>query len=215
MDTLKTEWAQQEANANLVRELGDRLILGATNFNYPHMKSMFSRSFHFGREEPFYWFTATIIGHDEKRIFAVHIMGDCGVDTYRSGDLMTIPAFGDWLGNSNKDYILSKGTERKEFQWKEGVADLKEYLQADTGGDDEGDAAHLLKEIEESVQIRDPDLNDAGWFHKVVSELANEIDYHIDDALRECKWGRRWSAWAESRFRQLVYFGNWLKREMK
>lgn len=206
METLRV---QQEVNEELVHELGDRLILGPTEFNFAHVTGMFSQSFHFRREESFYWFTGTIIGHNDQKIFAAHIMGDCGSDTYKAGDPMPIRAFGDWLGNSNKDYILGKGTEKREFQWEAAVVDLRAYLEreADLG------SAKMLQIVGMERTFSDPDCSDQVSFHKLVLEAAEQVDYEINDALCECKWGLRWSGWAESRFCQLTYFGNWLKKQ--
>jgi hypothetical protein len=198
---------QLEVNANLVRELGDRLVLGQTEFSFALVQEMFTRSWNFKREQGHYWFTATIIGNSDNKIFAVHIMGDCGIDTYRAGEPMPIEAFGDWLGNSHRDYILSKGAEPKEFQWKAAVGDLKGYLEREN----DVDASKMLDRI--GGEFAYPDCSDQVSFHKLVLETAEEVGYEIYDAVSDCRWGLRWSAWAESRHYQITYFGNWLKKQ--
>lgn len=197
---------------------------------FTNVRPFYSRSFSFRQEKNgFYHFVATLLGHDENQLFAVNIVGDCGCDTYKAGESMTLRQFASWFGHSYPDYLLSKGTHKAEFQARRAreqmVAFFKENRPSAAEANEEAQRAweEYGGHIDNALYSACANVTD---LYNIVSEAADEI-IEADDDLKESfkdymttdffdhEWGMDYDAMDYARIEQLRWFGLWLLEHFK
>jgi hypothetical protein len=206
------------------------LLETTKDWAFTRITPFYSQSYCFRQEKTgFYHFVATLLGHSENQLFAVNIMGDCGCDTYKASDVMTVLQFGKWLGHSYPDYLLSKGTHKAEFQARKAreqmVTFFKEH-EHEFGADPEEPDAPLLAHWRQYGQNVDALLANACAnttdLYNLVQEAADDLDADADadicDHFKEymttdffdTEWGMDYDTMDYARIEQMRWLGCWL-----
>jgi len=201
------------------------------DWNFTEVRPFYSRSYSFRQaENGFYRFVGTLMGHAPDQLFAVTIMGDCGCDTYKCSEGMSVRKFADWMANAYPDYLLSKGTHRPEFQAhktrEQMVVFFKEH--ADNFDDSERPGGPLTKPLWEQygqnvdALLANACANTTDLYH-LVQEAADDLDADTDicDRFKEFMttdffdhdWGMDYDAMDYARIEQLRWFGLWLLQQ--
>ena len=194
------------------------------DWNFTEVRSFYSQSYSFRQaENGFYRFVGTLLGHAPDQLFAVNIMGDCGCNTYKCSESLTLPKFASWIAHSYPDYLLSKGTERPSFQLSRAELQVAEYFKEYK----EEHAARFADEWENLYNgvihtMAGGCINNASDLYRVFEEAISDLDLDaaeekftsfILDDFYEHEWGQDYDAQAYCRIEQLRWFGLYLLQQ--